>query len=463
MTVKTRITLFIAGAGFISSLLFSIAVFIEMVEQPFELLDNVLKEEAQRTAKWIAERPSESEGVSPSSVSLTAKSYWIEIHEQDTKKLLFQSDLAKSISLPRVNPGVGAVARVSLPSGQAGPPQGGSRKVPFRIRTFLTASQGRAYIVQIARAVEKLDEEIWDLVIGLVAGLTFSTLVLIAISRFVAGKILHPIGAMKDLALDISEKNLDRRIPAGDGPDEFSELARTINRMLDRLQYSFARQRNLLFDTSHELKTPLSSVRLGIDEICAREGDNLPTLVEQNLARVREQILRMEKLVKDLLNLSSLEALAGIDQKPVEMTGLLSSLAAEYQFLADGRCIKIETRLTGGLTAQGDEEKLRRAFSNILDNAVKYNLEGGTVEVIGEQSAAEVTVAVANTGPGLSDGEIPKVFDQFYRTETSRSTRHGGSGLGLAIVKRIVELHGGKVKFESRQGESTRVTVSLPA
>jgi signal transduction histidine kinase len=310
--------------------------------------------------------------------------------------------------------------------------------------------------------MEKLDEEIWDLVFGILAGFIFSILALIVIAGFMAGKILQPIGRMKDLAQAISEKNLDQRIPHGEGRDEFSELARTTNRMLDRLQYSFVRQRDFLFDTSHELKTPLTTMRLAVDEICTSDGENLPPFVRDNLLRLNNQVLRMERLVKDLLNLSSLETLTSIDPKPVEISELLSSLAGEYQFLADAHNIKMDIRLLDGLVIQGDAEKLHRAFSNILDNAVKYNVDGGRIELTADQSATELTVTLANTGPGVAEAEIPKVFDQFYRGEKSRSLQHGGSGLGLAIVKRIVELHGGKVKFESQPGAWTRVSVSLP-
>lgn len=170
----------------------------------------------------------------------------------------------------------------------------------------------------------------------------------------------------------------------------------------------------------------------------------------------------MERLVKDLLNLSSLEMLTSIDPKPVNITELLSSLAAEYQFLANAHNITIGIRLSNRLVIHGDEEKLNRAFSNILDNAIKYNVDGGRVEVIGNHSSAEMTITVTNTGQGVPEAEIDKVFEQFYRIEKSRSLRYGGYGLGLAIVKRIVELHGGKVKFESQQRSWTRVTVCLP-
>jgi two-component system OmpR family sensor kinase len=462
MTVKTRITIFVAVAGFIASLLFSVIVFFELIEQPFEILDNLLKEEAYATTARFLRSQTESETAPSGAAAHALYNYWIEVYEQGSNSMLYQSELAKSVKLSPVAPGSSAIAWANIAPGQTIFGQENSRKMPFRTRTILVTVKGRPFIVQIARPMAELEEEISELVLGIFSALIFSTLTLIAISRFTAGKILQPIGTMKDLAQDISEKNLDRRIPTGDGRDEFSELAKTINRMLDRLQYSFARQRDLLFDTSHELKTPLTTMRLAIDEICADDRENMPSGAKEKLLELTHQVLRMERLVKDLLNLSSLETLTGIDPKPVEITEILGSLAAEYQLLADAHNIRIDLRLPPRLVAQGDAEKLYRAFSNIIDNALKYNVDGGRVGVMGNLSAAELAVTVSNTGPGVAAAEIPRVFEQFYRTEKSRSLRYGGSGLGLAIAKRIVELHGGTVTFESKPGSLTQVTVSLP-
>lgn len=462
ITVKTRITFFIVGAGFLSSLLFSVVVFYESIEQPFELLDTLLKEEAYRTAAMLVKAQKESNSMFLDSASREMSRYWIEIYDGGTRKTIFQSDLAKSVKLPLVNPGSRAIVRPLVSEAEIKSAQSGNKNSSFRVRTLSIELEGRSFIVQIARPMEELNEEIWELVFGILAGLVFSTVGLIAISHVMAGRILRPIGDMKNLAQDISENNLEQRIPPGEGRDEFSELARTINQMLDRLQYSFARQRNFLFDTSHELKTPLTTIRLAVDEIVSHGDGNLPPLIRNNLFRLKNQVLRMERLVKDLLNLSSLETLSSIDPKPVQISELLSSLVGEYKFLADSRNIKMDFRLPNGLVIQGDEQKLHRALSNILDNAIKYNVDGGQIALRGDFSAAGLTVTIANTGPGVAEADIPRVFDQFYRVEKSRSIEHGGSGLGLSIVKRIVELHGGDVTFESEQGGWTQVTVSLP-
>ncbi len=463
MTVKTRITLFIAGAGFIASLLFSVVVFSELIEQPFHLLDAVLEEEANHSvAKLIQQKQSGAESPSMGIASYSKYVYWTEVYDEETGLLCYQSDLAKLVTLSRIAPGTHAITTLKIPPGTTNIGQDLHGNLVFRVRAFRIETKGKTFIVQTARPIERLQEEIQDLILGTLSGLVFSTLVLIVISWFVAGRILHPIGTMRDLARDISEKNLDHRIPAGEGKDEFSELAKTINKMLDRLQYSFSRQREFLFATSHELKTPLTTLRLAADEISRCDPEMLPSCARDNLPRLSDQVLRMERLVKDLLSLSSLEAMTRVDEGAVQINELLMSLVEEYQFMAYAHNIKMDSALEGSLVISGDAEKLRRAFSNILDNAVKYNMDGGRVEVTGEMIDDEVRVAVANTGPGVAADEVPKVFDQFFRAEKSRSSSHGGSGLGLAIVKRVIELHHGTVAFESREGDLTRVTVVLP-
>ena len=206
----------------------------------------------------------------------------------------------------------------------------------------------------------------------------------------------------------------------------------------------------------------MTMIRLGLDELRAASDRAKPDQESKSLERMTEQVFRMERLIKNLLDLSALEIESAATKNPVNLTGILESLIADYQLLAEPRGVNITVNLMRQLMAPGDQDKLTRAFSNILDNAIKYNQEGGTVAVAAENSDAEVTITVSNTGPGVSPEELPRVFDQFYRVEQSRSLRHGGSGLGLSLVKRIIELHGGRVNFQSRVGELTRVTVRLP-
>ncbi len=462
MTVRRRISLLVAGAGFVASLVFSIAVFFELIEQPFEILDMELEMEAQRALRTIVAREEEPGKTHPDPAANEIYSFWLKIVEQDSGKLLHQSGLTHIVSLPLLAPGTSTTIRVAIPTGLLSQGKSSSRKTPFRIKSFAFGLKGKDFNVQIARPIEKLQEEIWELVFSLIAGLVLSSLVLVAISHFIAGKILKPIGKMKDMAKDISEKNLDQRLPAGSEQDEFNELARTINRMLDRLQHSFDNQRNFLFDTSHELKTPLTTMRLAIDEVCTNDIENLPDSTRENLLRLNAQVRRMDRLVKDLLKLSALEMSDSIEQRPLSVASIITPLVDEYRFIAEAQHIHVDCRLPESCTVLGDVVKLTRAFSNILDNAIRYNSEDGFITIEGDHTDGRVSISVTNSGPGITEEDIDKVFNQFFRVEKSRSLEHGGSGLGLAIVKRIIMLHGGTVKMESRPGEWTRVWVTLP-
>ena len=463
MSIKYRIALLVTAAGFIASLLFSGVIFYELIEQPFDILDMELFKEAEYTAGLIESEQLEmaKEGVQNQQV-LKSVTGWIRVFD-NSGLLLYQSELAGIVDLPFIEAGSTANEDVVVSDNAIDFDQGNNTEVPFRIRTFNYEIKGKKLLIESALPMVKLKEEIHEVILIIIAGLVFSTLFLIVFSYFVAGKILKPIGKMKDLTQVIGEKNLDKRIPVGKGQDEFIELAQTINRMLDRLQLSFENQRNFLFDTSHELKTPLTTIRLAIDDICSIEDiADLPPSQAENLLRVKEHVIRMEKLVKDLLNLSALEVTNSVEQKPVHMNEILTSLIEDYRLIAEDKNIKVEMNATGQQIVSGDCNKLNRAFSNILDNAIKYNTPEGKIRITAEQSGSEVKIITSNTGPGVPEEEIPKIFNQFYRVEKSRSVNHGGSGLGLAIVKRTVELHRGSIDFESHQGEWTSVIICLP-
>jgi signal transduction histidine kinase len=462
MTVKKRISLLIIAAGLITSLLFSVFVFIELVDESFKILDKVLKDEAYSTTRMFLKLKKESNIETFDSDFIPDYYFWLKITEQDSNTILYQSNMAKLINLSSVKPGGKSIETFKISRKILNLHQDSSQEVTLRIKTYLISEDGKNYVVQIARSIKKLKSEIREIVVGLLSGLLLSGLFLTLISRFIAGKILKPIGVMKDLTQDISEKDLSRRIPTRPEQDEFNELARTINKMLDRLQGSFIKQRTFLFDTSHELKTPLTTIRLAIDNICTSDNKNLPVSITETLFELNSQVLRMERLVKDLLNLSSLETLTGIDLKPVNLTGILSSLVNDYNVIADSQNVQMDIQTSDELILQGDSDKLTRMFSNLLDNAIKYNVEKGRIKVISSKSGNGLTIKIGNTGNGVAETEIGKVFDQFYRVEKSRSIQNGGYGLGLAIVKRIVELHNGKITFESKPGVWTEVTIFFP-
>jgi len=462
MSIRQKITLLIAGAGFLASLVLSGLVFLEMAKQPLKIIDSELKSTGRLAARMIL-TSQEKSGLSSSNPTFAENDrYWLKIYDLNSKDTLYQSYLATLIDIPRSEPFSRSNFSTIIPRDRINLGQNWRNEVTFRISTFSFTLDGRPLIIQIGRPVEKLEGEIWEIVIRLAGGLAFSTMLLLAISYFVAGMILKPIGTISDLTKDINEKSLDQRIPVGASHDEFNELARTINRMFDRLQLSFARQKRLLADASHDLKTPLTMLRLFTDEVISQNREDLPDFLRESLLRQNTQVLRMERLIKNLLDLSSLEILESVPSESIDLINLVDPLLEDYRLLAGTRNIMINAQIPKNLNIKGDPEKITRALSNILDNAIKFNHDGGEIQLNADRKDTTVMLSVTNTGPGIPEYEIDKVFDQFYRVEGSRSLQYGGSGLGLAIVKRIIELHGGSVKMESEPGSWTKITILFP-
>lgn len=460
MNVRQKIALLITAAGFLASLVFSGIIFWEMVEQPLRMIDSELAAIARRAVRVLSEPDNNRTPDAP--LFIGDDHYWLEVEEQDTGQSIYRSRLAKLIEMPELNPGSSTSINLIIPRTKIDLGQNQRKELSFRVKKSKISLGERTFIVTAGRPMEEIKEELADTLVGIVSGLGISILVLMAASYVVAGFILRPVRIMNDQAREITEKHLDRRLPVTGGRDEFNALAQTLNKVFDRLQHAFLQQKRLLADASHELKTPLTMMRLALDEIRAGIGETRLDPQGESHARMTEQVLRMERLVKNLLELSSLEIEDTFTKDTVDLSKMLGSLVADYRILAGTRNIQINNGLRRQLLAQGSAEKLNRAFSNILDNAIKYNLDGGWIDVSGDQNGDNLTITVTNTGPGVAANEISRVFDQFYRVEESRSLRYGGTGLGLAIVKRIVELHGGKVKFESQPGSWSRVTVSLP-
>ena len=459
MTVRLKITLLITAAGLLSSLVFSIFTLVEMLEQPFDLIDAELKTMARRAVQHPA--AGKAPGAAELLPFLDQDRYWLQISAQDSGEVLYRSTLAQQLAI--LAPPAGkkkAVRRIAVPD-SLDFDQDERGRVAFRILCNPAQFRGTATQVCVARPIEELQEELWDTVEDVASTLALSTLLLLGASYVAAALILKPVKALNAQARDISERHLERRLPVTAGRDEFNALARTLNQVFDRLQHAFLRQKRLIADASHELKTPLTMMRLALDN--AQENLNEQDDAHaQHLERLTLQVLRMERLVKNMLDLSSLEAEASLNQERLNLSELLQSLLSDYRALADARGIRLEAAVPAQVYVRGDAEKLYRAFSNLLDNAIKYNIDGGEIVLTVRESPLAVAITISNTGPAIPAADLEKVFEQFYRVDKSRSVKHGGSGLGLAIVKRIIELHGGTVRLESEADKHTSVHINLP-
>lgn len=276
----------------------------------------------------------------------------------------------------------------------------------------------------------------------------------------------HGIRPMEDMATTarhISSTNLRERILADGYPVELASLADTFNKMLDRLEESFERISRFSADIAHDLRTPVNNIR-GEAEVAlsrARTVDEYRDVLESCL----EEGVRLSDLIGSLLFLARAERpLAHPDRVPVDVGELLGGVREYYEASAvEGGILLTTALLAEPVFAKLDRTLIQRAVGNLIANAVAHTPPGGAVVLKANVDATTIRIEVSDTGEGIPQDALPKVFDRFYRVDKSRSQASGGTGLGLSIVQSIIALHGGRVEIASEPGQGTCVTLHIPA
>ncbi|MFF5243401.1 sensor histidine kinase [Streptosporangium sp. NPDC000095] len=288
-------------------------------------------------------------------------------------------------------------------------------------------------------------------------------LVSFGIGWVLSGRVLRPVRSITRAAAEIQGTDLSRRILLTGPKDELRDLADTVDTMLGRLEGAFLAQRQLIDDASHELRSPLAIIRANVDAVLA-SPDSTEEERMRAVAIVDRATTRMTRLVEDLLATARRSAPALADAE-VDVGALAAEAAEEFTTLAAGRGLSIRKALPAGLRGVGDHDALRRAVGNLLSNAVRLAPGGSEVVVAAGRTGGRregwIWVAVRDAGPGVPEDDQTRVFDRFWRGQTSRRDRH--SGLGLAIVRQIVESHGGHVRLFSRLGEGSVFVLWLPS
>lgn len=276
---------------------------------------------------------------------------------------------------------------------------------------------------------------------------------------FVAGRALAPVVRMTRVAEAVSASNLSQRIDVARTESELGKLAGTLNVTFDRLESAFERQTRFTADASHELRTPLS-ILMSHSELALRKERSAPEYREA-LETCLKAAQRMKAVVEGLLTLARADAKEqSLVRERVDLQRVVEETASSLAPLATDRKVSLSVR-TEAVELTGDPERLREAVTNLVMNAIRYNREGGRVEVRLEAGAGAAVLSVADTGIGISEKDRPHIFERFFRVDKARSQEMGGNGLGLAITKWIVESHGGTIAFESRENEGTTFTVRL--
>ncbi|MCW3044525.1 MAG: hypothetical protein JWL57_2683 [Actinobacteria bacterium] len=332
----------------------------------------------------------------------------------------------------------------------------------FRVLALpLGAGPGRQVLV-VASSLDEVDQSVHRLRVLLLAVVPAALLAAAGGGWWLARKALRPVAEITRQAGAIGVEQLHERVPAPSTTDEVAGLATTINAMLERIEHGVREKRRFLADASHELRTPLAVMRSEI-EVSLR-SDDLEPAARDVLVSNAEEVERMSRIVDDLLTLARIdEGRLELARSRVDLGAVAADVAASLRPLAEAQGVPV-TVSGGEVGAQvdADPEHLRRAVRNLVENAVKYTGGGGKVGVEVWRRNGEAGLTVTDTGPGIPEALLERIFDRFVRVDTARSRSTGGSGLGLSITREIVEAHGGRVWAESTPGEGSAFSMGFP-
>ena len=284
------------------------------------------------------------------------------------------------------------------------------------------------------------------------------TILSAAIAYFVSGRALKPLMQLAQQAEKVNQDSIATTRLDEDTVQEFQQLSRSVNQMLDRLAQSFDLQRQFAGNAAHELRTPLAILQTKL-ELFAEEHPDMDAPTGELVASLREQINRLTALVRTLLEMSNLQSVSRTDC--IDLAPLVEEILADLTPLAQQKNITLQEDCED-LQMTGSDALIYRLVFNLVENGIKYNRPGGSVQVSLHPQAGHAVLRIADTGGGIPPEYRDSIFQPFFRVDKSRSREMGGVGLGLALVREIAVLHGGSVTVEDSSVHGTTFAVSLP-
>jgi len=273
-------------------------------------------------------------------------------------------------------------------------------------------------------------------------------------------KVLKPITDMAETAATLSANNLSDRISVEGAKNELKDLALVINGMLDRIEVSYNSQKQFVSDASHELRTPIAVIQ-GYVGMLERWGKTDKEVLDEGIAAISQEAASMKELVERLLFLARHDKKTLLLEMEVfDPLEVMSEVHREAKLLSSAH--RFELNPAQNARINGDKDMLKQLMRILLDNAIKYTPDGGSITLGVRRDSRHCILTVSDTGAGISAEELPKIFDRFYRCDEARKAQTSGHGLGLSIARIIVVAHGGKLKVRSKVGVGTTFSVILP-
>jgi signal transduction histidine kinase len=312
-----------------------------------------------------------------------------------------------------------------------------------------------------ATGITQHDSDRHQLLIASAIALPIMALVSLAVGWLVAGRFLRPLRTITAATTGISSTNLHERLNLTGPDDELKELADTFDQLLDRLERSFAFERQFVANASHELRTPLAGMRTSLDVAMAKPGP-VPAHIGTLADRLRRELDQVDQLLESFLTLAHSQHGAPADPSTVSLAELAQLAIEQRADAISATRLEVEQRLGPDAWVAGSETLLSRMVANVIDNSIGHNHTGGWVRVTTTVADNRAHLVVENGGPALDPDQVKQLAQPFRRIGAERTGSDNGSGLGLAIVASIVEVHDGTLNLEALPDGGLRVAIGLP-
>jgi heavy metal sensor kinase len=450
-SLRTRVMVWYGALIALCLVAYSIAVAISYARHIEAEWNRAAHEDIELAARSLTlderGRPSWPNGFLERAIEEEGGGHWIEVWSDDGSKQL----LAAGTFDPRLGVGPAVAPPQSFQS-----PAGHFRVVSERIRIGPSRFIVRAAVSELPGRRE---------IRSLLRELTLLSVIVLALGGLggyiLVRRFLGPLTRMADHARRITAQHLHERLSAEDAGTELNQLRDAFNETLARLESSFDRLRRFTADASHELRTPLTALR-SVGEVSLRQARSSDEYRE-TVGMMLEEADRLSRLVGDLLTLARADANGPrLIQERVDLSSVAREVGEYLAVLAEERQQVLETQGNGAVIVRGDKLALRQAVMNLVDNAIKYSPEGTHVRIVVGHGDGHAFVEVQDAGPGIAPPHRDRIFERFYRVDSSRRREKGGTGLGLAIVKGTAEDHGGHVELDTEAGSGSTFRIVLP-
>jgi heavy metal sensor kinase len=339
-------------------------------------------------------------------------------------------------------------------------PLGNRREILVMSHVVELPGDGR-YLIETGAPMDEVQADLRQWLTLLAIGLPLITLIAIGGGFFLVNRALSPVDRIAMSAERISSQNLSERLPDPKTGDELARLSLALNRMLERLDQALQHSRRFVADASHELRTPLTVLRGELESLLqeSRQGPEW----RERLGSALEEVERLTNIVEGLFAISRLDAgEAQAEWVRFDLAQMASSTADQMSLLAEDKGIRITCGAGKGIWVEGDRARMKQVVVNLLDNAIKYTPQGGSIGLTVSTHGGKAILEVADNGIGIPAEALPRVFERFFRVDKVRSRDPGGAGLGLSIVKSICAAHHGQVEAISTPGSGSIFRVELP-